>query len=374
MASHPGGVEVFFSGGAEFADGQLNIVAVVGCGKIAQLKYLPALSAAGIETILLTDHSPSLAAAAASALGPSAHVVSDLSQLIERQPQLVFVLNHDHFETARRLLDSQCAVICEKPLCWRAREAEELVSIARRREAPLRAAYFRRYDPLVQTALDAVDSRGPPQTIVIRQHAGLAAKAIAFADLKPPAEDRQGIKAALESAWERRLSALPPKPARQAVRLLLELLIHDLDLLGWIARRAFRVRDAWIEHDASTMSVRVELESDEGWRCSVTCAPQFSGPHAWRHEWDLGWDEEKLSIQFGNPFAFTNEGTVEWRRADESVERLHAPLADPFALMISDALSHTIGERRPHQSALDAVQTLSLIEAIEAKLKTGVAA
>jgi predicted dehydrogenase len=123
-------------------------LALVGCGKVAEVFHLPALSEVhGIALSAVLDVNPSRARALAAMSGASGvQVASDLGDLVGRcDAALVALPNHLHASACIPLLEQGCHMLVEKPMAVSAEECDQLIAAARGSGAVLSAAMVRRF-------------------------------------------------------------------------------------------------------------------------------------------------------------------------------------------------------------------------------------
>lgn len=339
-------------------------LAVIGCGKIAQLKYLPWLGKSGVvDEIVLIDHSPTLQQAGLALVGKKGVTARSVAEL-SHQCEIAFVLNHDHYPVVRHAMLHGVAVASEKPLAWRSSQAAELGQLAESEKVHLHSLYFRRHDPLTSLLREMIARHGPPRTIDVFHRAGSGLRQ-AGEDAKPTADERSAIKGELTSAWSMRLDAWRSiGQDGSAVRILLELLVHDFDLLGWATGQHLVARRATAVATAVKGDLQVVLEGSDGTLCSIVCTPRFAAPWDWMDQWLVTWNDAGLLLEFGNPFAATNLGRAMVTTNGQAWQEVLPDSIDPFGIMINHVLG---GRRRPGaDSTIDAtIKTLQLIEELE---------
>lgn len=339
-------------------------LAVIGCGKIAQLKYLPWLGQSKfVDEIVLIDHSPTLQQAGLALVGSKGAAGSSVGELSDRC-DIAFVLNHDHYPVVRHVMQQGVAVVSEKPLAWRSSQVAELGQLAESEKVHLGSLYFRRYDPLTTLLRTMIARHGPPRTMEVLQRAGSGLRQ-GSEDAKPTADERGAIKGELMSAWSVRLDAWRSiGEDGSPVRVLLELLIHDFDLLGLATGQQFMARRATAIATAAKGDLNVVLEGSGGTLCSIVCIPRFAAPWDWMHQWLVNWDDAGLLLEFGNPFASTNLGRAMVRTSGQAWQEVRPDSIDPFVVMIDHVLG---GDRRPSadDTVADTIKTLQLIEELE---------
>ncbi|MGB8645229.1 MAG: Gfo/Idh/MocA family oxidoreductase [Anaerolineae bacterium] len=126
-------------------------VGVIGCGGVAQMMHLPYLTSLGdkFEVAAIAD----LSAGVLRTLGerynvPENHRFTRFQDLVALDLDAVLVTTSgNHYAQVRAALDAGKHVLSEKPVCYSAHEAEELIEAARRADRKLMVAYMKRYDP-----------------------------------------------------------------------------------------------------------------------------------------------------------------------------------------------------------------------------------
>jgi predicted dehydrogenase len=123
-------------------------LAIVGCGAIAEIGYLPALPfARGVQPVLLVDRDLGHAQAMAERFGvpQSSADVADVAKIADAA---VVALPHDlHEPIGRQLLESGVHVLMEKPLAVTTADCDSLISAANKAGRVLSVAMLRRYCP-----------------------------------------------------------------------------------------------------------------------------------------------------------------------------------------------------------------------------------
>ena len=143
-------------------------LALVGCGRIAQVAHLPALEKAeGVQLVAVSDPSADVAGAVARRYAvPSAY--TDQSQVFaDASVEAVLVAAPDRFHgpIATEALQAGKHVLVEKPLASTAREAGALVELVERTGLVLQVGAMKRHDQGVQFARRFVGDRlGTPRS------------------------------------------------------------------------------------------------------------------------------------------------------------------------------------------------------------------
>lgn len=140
--------------------------AVIGCGVIAH-QHLPFLSASPlVELVGVCDASPVTARFCRDRYGAEASYTGVDALLTEAAPEVVHILTppHTHVALIEQCLAAGCHVICEKPMCEDANEAERLLALARHHGRVLIESQNYRFNDQLR-ALDALIDNGSVGTV-----------------------------------------------------------------------------------------------------------------------------------------------------------------------------------------------------------------
>ena len=123
-------------------------LALIGCGAIAELGYLPALALArSVEAVLLVDRDLSRAQEMAAQFGIP-HSSRDVADAIKMADAACVALPHHlHEPIGRQLLEGGVHVLMEKPLAVTKAECDSLIVAAEKNERVLSVAMMRRHSP-----------------------------------------------------------------------------------------------------------------------------------------------------------------------------------------------------------------------------------
>ena len=137
-------------------------VALIGCGRIAQVAHLPALEKAdGVRLVAICDPSAEVAESVARRYGvPSAY--SDQAQVFaDESVEAVIVAAPDrfHYPIAAAALEAGKHVLVEKPLASSVAEAEALTELVQRTGLVLQVGAMKRHDQGVQYAKAFITDR-----------------------------------------------------------------------------------------------------------------------------------------------------------------------------------------------------------------------
>jgi len=137
-------------------------LALIGCGRIAQVAHLPALEKAdGIELVALSDLSAEVARAVAGRYGLVAAYTDAASVWVDDVVEAVLITAPDRFHHAltTQALEAGKHVLVEKPLTSTAAEAEDLVELVDRTGLVLQVGAMKRHDQGLQYARAFVADR-----------------------------------------------------------------------------------------------------------------------------------------------------------------------------------------------------------------------
>lgn len=137
-------------------------VALIGCGRIAQVAHLPALEKAdGVELVAVCDPSEDLARGVAGRYALDT-VYTDQAQLLaDPSVEAVIVAAPDrfHFAITRAALQAGKHVLVEKPMTSTPAEAQELAGLVAESGLVLQVGAMKRHDPGLQFARGFVTER-----------------------------------------------------------------------------------------------------------------------------------------------------------------------------------------------------------------------
>lgn len=130
-------------------------LALVGCGRIAQVAHLPAVEKAeGVELVAVSDPSGEVARSVARRYGLAAAYTNQRSVWADASVEAVIITAPDRFHhglTTEALLAGK-HVLVEKPLASTVPEAEDLVDLVDRTGLTLQVGAMKRHDEGVQYA------------------------------------------------------------------------------------------------------------------------------------------------------------------------------------------------------------------------------
>ncbi len=142
---------------------------ILGCGWIARKFAISARASGTAEVRSVASRTPGRAAVFAQTHEIEFYHDSYEALLADPQIQAVYVANtHNfHHETVLEALHADKAVLCEKPLAINARQAREMIEVARSRKVFLMEAMWTRFLPAVVQFRDWINEGriGTPRTV-----------------------------------------------------------------------------------------------------------------------------------------------------------------------------------------------------------------
>ena len=177
--------------------------AVVGCGHFGRYHAEKYAASAGAELVAVVDCELERARALGARLGTLA--LGDVGELAGRaEAASVVVPTRAHFDIARQLLDAGLHVLLEKPIAATLAEANALIALADARAVVLQIGHLERFNAAVLALADVLK-----EPLFIESH---------------------------------RLA--PFKPRGTDVDVVLDLMIHDIDLIQQLVGRPLATVDA----------------------------------------------------------------------------------------------------------------------------------
>jgi predicted dehydrogenase len=340
--------------------------AVVGLGKVAQLKYLPVVrDEPGMRLTHVVDAAPTLLTEIGDRFGvPETGRLGDVSALPEGAADLILVLTHDHAAVAGAALDRAPVVFVEKPLCWTSAEAHDLADHARVGNTRLLTSQFRRHDPNVEALRRRMRELGRPLFVRAVNLAGNV-KAWSGKDdgvVRPSAPEKAGLASQLADAWAR----VGDVRWRDHAQNLLQLGIHDLNVLDHVAGPVTAVTSATA---GSQASISASLVLAGGVPASLHVAPLFGAPWMWRQSLEAVYSDRILRVEFGNPFQTVNlTRLVEVGPEPESRTIRRAGSEDPFVEQVRHVLD-VVRTGATDTSVAAALRDLSVIDDVLAHVR-----
>lgn len=353
-------------------------VVVIGLGKIAQMKHIPNILAhPDLEIVGLCDISHYLLGKVGLKFNiPHKMLYTQIESLLTLGTDLAFVLTHNHYPIAKRLLEHRVGVFTEKPMVWKSSEADQLIEIAEEHSVGLWTGYMRRRDPYSQWVKHFIEQSGPPLLINCRHYGGGIKKwTDSLNDIvRPGKSEKKSIRHKLEIEWKQ---SLTPSiiASRETIdnriqfhRLMLELVSHNFDLMmNWFGRktRIDKVQVYRRKHNDATV-LWVELQICYGKTpVHFEVVPLFNAPWPWKETIDLIYPADMVSISFGNPFFGESDTFILHDGVKENgfhSNRIHLTKRDAFAFELDWIISEAKKTVFNLDSVRDAAAVLRLIE------------
>ena len=345
-------------------------IGIIGLGKIAQTKYLPILlKHKEVEIIALCDQSDSLVAGIAEQYGINSRLVcQSVNELIMKKPELVFVLIHNHFDVALKLINVGISICVEKPLCWSSEQAESLLKNAKQKHVKIFALYMKQYDKTFITLQNEIKKRGVPLAVNVSCYAGNNKRWCdpLFPIMKESIDEKRYTKEELEHAWNTFFNANSIKEAdrKTETQLLLQLGIHQLNLI----RKLFghlRVKDTTFSHNNGICLINTMLKSDDNVIVNYSLIPLFSGAWIWEEKYEIIYPDVLLVYHPGCPFLPISDAYLEITEEKGSIYNttVKSGMKDSFEMMIEHILK-CFDSDEDDSSVIDAIEDIKLIEDI----------
>jgi predicted dehydrogenase len=288
--------------------------AVVGCGHFGRYHAEKYAAAAGAELVAVVDCELERARALGARLGTLA--LADVGELAGRaEAASVVVPTRAHFAIAHQLLDAGLHVLLEKPIAATLEEADALIALADARGVVLQIGHLERFNAAVLALADVLK-----EPLFIESH---------------------------------RLA--PFKPRGTDVDVVLDLMIHDIDLIQQLVGRPLATVDAVgvpvLSGEDDIANARLHFEG--GCVVNVT-ASRVSLKSERRMR--LFQRDAYVSIDFqAGEATIARKGSGEMFPGvpDVQIERRRFAASDPLGLEIEAFLSAIRGERPVAVSGAD---------------------
>ena len=299
-------------------------VGIIGLGKISQTKYIPALHRHSYANIVgLCDKSRSLSEKIAEYYGYGKDcIAASIEELIAKNPHLVFILTHDHYNVAKALLNSGISVCVEKPLCWSSAQAEELYALAQEKGASLYACYMKQFDPAFVAFRERIAESGLPLMINISCFAGNNKKWCdpLYKIIKENADEKSDAKQELKKAWDKFYSedCTGKQQDRSNSQLLLQLGIHQINLLHALVDDIDI--DSFTAIDDNGVRKIFCTGMSEKLRINYTLIPLFNAPWVWKEKFEALYSDKVLEYEPGCPFLISADSTLRVCQGNDMME------------------------------------------------------
>lgn len=345
-------------------------IGIIGLGKIAQTKYLPVLSKMRqVKMVALCDKSISLTDSVIKNNKLEETIACySIDELIERKPEMVFVLTHEHYYISKKLIENKISVCVEKPLCWSSCQAKELAEYARNHGVKIFAAYMKQYDNTFKCLQNEISKRGTPLAVNITCYAGNNKKWCdsLFSIDKESLEEKKNTKQELKNAWDSFYAndLMGKTEGRTESQLLLQLGIHQLNLIKKLFGNV-EVKSVLSSHNGNTCTINTLFHADPGISISYSLVPMFSGPWLWEEKYEIIFQDSLLIYHPGCPFLPISDAYLEIIDGKESLKKstISMGMIDPFRIMIERIIDKCSGSEKD-DSVLEAIEDIELVEKI----------
>jgi predicted dehydrogenase len=238
-------------------------IGVIGCGLIAQVMHLPYLHELShrysVEAIC--DLSPSVLAAVGDRYAVPSRVTR-WQELLETPLDAVLIATPgSHAEPAIAAARAGLHVFVEKPMCFSPAEGRAMIAAARDAGVTLMVGNMKRFDPAVERLAAELEATGGLRLVQVTTLEAPFRPYVLHLPLAVPGGDLDvdGLAAAVSASDGALAEALPESEAETRSvyhAVLLDTLIHELNLLRRFLGEPTGIRHARVTRDAAT----IELE------------------------------------------------------------------------------------------------------------------
>lgn len=236
-----------------------------------------------------------------------------------------------HYDTAHECIDAGVDVLVEKPFVETVEEGERLVEFADERDVTLQVGHIERFNPAVQTLLDIVDDL---DVIAIDAHR-----------LGPPV-DRQIDESAV-----------------------MDLMIHDLDVLLALVEDSVASVDAAGNRDASYASANVAFESGVVGQLTASRVTQEKVRtltiSAESCRVTVDYTDQTIEITRGSAPEYVREHGSFAHRHESVVEQLSVETREPLKNELDSFLTAVRTDAEPAVTGEDGLRALDLVTTID---------
>lgn len=316
-------------------------VALVGCGAVSKLYYVPALkqleSLRQVQVAALFDPDPANLAQIHQEF-PGAAQVRDFDELTGLGLDLAIVASPPQYHAGQtiHLLQAGWSVLCEKPMALSVAEGEAMTAAASTSNRVLSIGLVRRFFPAAQTIHD----------IVSRNVLG---DVLSF------------------SCYEGRVFRWPVQSASyfRDNGVLRDIGVHALDLLTWWWGLPEEVA---YEDDAMggvEVNCRIRLKFPQGFRGEVCLSRDNPLPNFYRIQFEKGWLQWDIDETNRLQMGFVDSGyfqDVQLRRADGNAASPADDFRQAFVRQLQNVVSAVRGAETLAVPAEEGLRSLKVIE------------
>jgi predicted dehydrogenase len=154
--------------------GKSPILALVGCGAIAENYYLPALAnyPSVLTSLIFVDRDKNRARELATKC-EAAHYAEDYKTILNKVDGVIIAVpTHLHYSITKDCLISEVPVLCEKPLADTAENARNLVQLASEKKIALAVNYLQRLVPAFAKVKEMLEQKSLGEPLSIQYYVG----------------------------------------------------------------------------------------------------------------------------------------------------------------------------------------------------------
>ncbi len=301
-------------------------VAVIGCGGIARDIYLPLLDSSSDEAIISACVDASAEARqAVCARYPNANVLADAADLDTEACDCALVLTpvreglDAHYDPVLALMEAGVPTLCEKPLSADLARAEEMVEASERSGALLMMSVNRRFAPVYRRAFEHFE--GHEIAVCIAEKSGTG-----------------GI-----------------------FREIVTNSLHTLDAMRWLCGEVADLSGRCVSESETDLRASVSMTFKTGALGSFVMSRQAG---RWIERMVLHGDDRSAIVDAPREVELVTAGDrVRWS-PDQCCWQLCEAERWGFGAQLRHFFASVRGEEQPHVTALDALQSQRLADAI----------
>jgi len=333
-------------------------VGIIGCGKIAQLAHLPALSMTdAAQAVALCDPRAKLLAAVAKRWGVRRTYARAEELLRDDRVEAAIICapTGQHHALAIQALRAGKHVLVEKPMATSVARAEEMLAAQQRSRGRLMVGHHKRYDLGCELAWERLHEGelGRPQLVTYHWSCG------DWVGMSP-----QGVVPNDEPSvgWGYEYPPDITSPAaRTALELHLEMFAHMTNLIRWLVGDMRGVLHALPQ----TGRLRGMALYDHGAFVShCTEGPHYERDPVWRERLEVWCERGRLTVDLPPNILMNKAAEVRLWRAEAAVaERLDVPWSWASRRQI-EHFAHCLASGEPFRTAgEDCLKDIALAEA-----------
>ncbi|GAA4049465.1 Gfo/Idh/MocA family protein [Nonomuraea soli] len=309
-------------------------VGLIGAGGIANA-HLPAWLDLGYDVAVYSTADDADALIGRHGGGRAVHSLDELFDAADVVD--ICTPTHTHYELALAALGHALPTVCEKPLTRTLDEAEDLVARFAAAGVPLFPAHVVRYFPEYVELRRAV-ARGDIGRVAVQRHT------------------RQGRSP--RNGW------YLDEPLSGGV--LLDLMIHDIDIARWVGGEVARVfaRTNVVDGSQSTQAFLTHL----GGSISVLTATWTTAPIDFRTSFEVAGSDGLLHGDSDERRPFRYQGKAE---PEADILPDFSPLTSPYRAELGDFLDSIASGLAPRVTARDGLEAMRIADAVARSAVSG---